>query len=72
MLPLNIGCLFRKLYANHFGQNLNSVNIGHNNVNKSSWTIFHLYIRGPNRVFGKTEDYGFLSVKKMKTELLAK
>ena len=22
---------------------------------------------GPNRVFGKTEDYGFLSVKKMKT-----
>ena len=22
---------------------------------------------GPNRVFGKTEDYGFLSVKKVKT-----
>ena len=23
---------------------------------------------GPNRVFGKTEDYGFLSVKKVKTQ----
>ena len=27
---------------------------------------------GPNRVFGKTEDHGFLSVKKMKTLFLAK
>ena len=30
------------------------------------------WIRGPNRVFGKTEDYGFLSVKKMKTKFLTK
>ena len=29
-------------------------------------------IGGPNRVFGKTEDLGFLSVKKVKTKFLAK
>ena len=27
---------------------------------------------GPNRVFGKTEEYGFLSVKKVKTKFLSK
>ena len=27
---------------------------------------------GPNLVFGKTEDHGFLSVKKVKTQFLAK
>ena len=28
--------------------------------------------KGPNWVFGKTEDHGFLSVKKVKTQFLAK
>ena len=27
---------------------------------------------GPNQVFGKTEDLGFLGVKKVKTKFLAK
>ena len=30
------------------------------------------YNGGPNRVFGKTEDHGFLSVKKVKTHFLVK
>ena len=32
-----------------------------------------LFIKlGPNQVFGKTEDYGFLSVKKVKTQNFGK
>ena len=30
------------------------------------------YQRGPNQVFGKTEEYDFLSVKKVKTKFLSK
>ena len=32
---------------------------------------FHIW-SGPNRVFWKAKDYGFLSVKKVKTQFLAK
>ena len=34
--------------------------------------ICYNIIWGPNRVFGKTEDHSFLSVKKVKTHFLVK
>ena len=41
--PIEHRISFQKTLADQIGRNLNSIDIGHNNVNKSTWTISIFY-----------------------------